>query len=127
MSTIRHFLTWSEALARLQPIIETVREEVKKEGRPISILGIPRNGAVIAGMIESEAGPGIVRVIRHDRADIARGCDYLIDGIADSGGTLARWEKMAVPRKGVWTLVNRFNEAEPLRHNWVVFPWESKS
>src|SRR5262245_46544508 len=89
-------LTWAEVYARL-------------EGAPPGLLyGVPRGGAVVAGLSGRPA----------PAPELA---DVIVDDILDSGATR---ERFAHYDKPFWALVDK--EAEGLQGVWVRFPWEEE-
>jgi len=105
-------MTWDEVLDRLNPIIELVR---CLEHDPVHVWGVPRGGAVVAGML---AGYADVRLC--DSVDELP--HLIVDDIIDTGATLRSFKNVC---QRVAALVDKRNESEPLRDRWVVFPWET--
>jgi len=87
-------LDWQEVYERLK-------------GAPKGLLyGIPRGGAIVAG-------------ISHRATEVIEDCDYIVDDILDSGKTLKFYGQTY--DKPVWPLVNKPGEGIK---DWVRFPWE---
>lgn len=84
-------LTWAEVFERL------------KEAPAGKLWGVPRGGAIVAGL----TGRAV------DRLEDA---DWVVDDIIDSGATLERYQKLGKP---FWALVDKKKQA-----GWVKFPWE---
>lgn len=101
MAADKVYLTWGEVLAMI----------AMDEGAPqaLKVYGIPRGGAVLAGILE--ATRGCVAVDDPNKADV------IVDDIIDSGATQARYEETF--KKPVWALMKKGSA-----HGWIVFPWE---
>lgn len=87
-------LSWAQVYERL------------KKAPPGKLYGIPRGGAVIAGL----TGRAV---------DDWRQADAIVDDIVDSGQTYLR--SMEAYGKPFWALVDKRTETI---EGWVVFPWE---
>ena len=86
---------------------EEVYERLKEA--PVGYLyGIPRGGAVVAGL----TGRAI---------DDWRVADYIVDDIVDSGKTRQKWSQYGKP---FWALVDKQKEGIGC---WVRFPWEEEN
>lgn len=77
--------------------------------KALKVYGIPRGGAVLAGILEAKFG--CVAMDDPNKADV------IVDDIVDSGATKDRYEKTF--KKPVWALIQK--EAKT---DWFVFPWE---
>ena len=75
-----------------------------------TVYGIPRGGAIVAGLLRQRG----VRVVGPDEAEV------IVDDIIDSGETAGRYA--ARYGKPIAVLVNK--EREGLMGVWVEFPWE---
>lgn len=101
MSPLVTSLDWSFIMERVEAIRMVTR------GAPV--YGVPRGGAVVAGLVGNA-------VDHHDAAD------FIVDDIRDTGKTAARWEQSGKP---VLSLVDkRLDQHREL--GWVVFPWEER-
>lgn len=98
---MKHCLSWENVFEKL------------KEAPPGRLYGVPRGGAIIAGL----TGRAV------DHASMA---DAIVDDIVDSGETRRLWSEK-FPGKPFWALVDKGKDGsrwagEP--GSWVVFPWE---
>jgi len=71
------------------------------------LYGIPRGGAIVAGM----TGRAV---------NLPEQADWIVDDVKDSGATAARYQEKF--NRPVWCLVDK--EEENLLGQWVRFPWE---
>lgn len=107
-------LKWEDVWDRLARLSSLIRNSVRVAGqeRSIWIYGIPRGGAVVAGLLVAH-NPQHFTI-----ADSPGEAEVLVDDILDSGATTTRWHRETglrvfylVPDKGP---------------GWVVFPWEER-
>ncbi len=82
-----------------------VYERIKEAPKGI-LYGIPRGGAVVAG-ISQRATKNILQ------------CDFIVDDLIDSGKTIETYKQKY--GKPVWAMVNKKKEGIK---EWVRFPWE---
>lgn len=90
-----YILTWENVYSRL------------KTCPPGKVWGIPRGGAIVAGLT-GRAGC------------LFSEANVIVDDVLDSGATRAKFELM--PHQTFWTLVDK--PSENLLGAWVIFPWE---
>lgn len=95
MQSDKRIVTWTE-----------VYERISKLPDDCKLYGIPRGGAVIAGLTG----------LATDDIDEA---DYIVDDIIDSGATAKRYMD-----KHQKTVIGLFNKIEEGFQEWLVFPWE---
>lgn len=98
-------LTWADVFATAQQFPH----------KKALIYGIPRGGAVVAGMLQAH-GLGTV-VAQPEDAQV------IVDDIIDSGTTRDRY-LAKYPGKGFWALVDR--HADDKDTGWITFPWEGE-
>lgn len=92
-----------------------IRERFEKSGwagYSGKIYGVPRGGAIVAGLL-FPAG---------NIVDCAKEADLIVDDIVDSGLTKTILAE-SYPDKMFWALVDK--KAENLMGTWVEFPWEA--
>lgn len=106
LSAKRHF-SWTEVYGRIERFLP----------RAAVIYGVPRGGAIVAGIAQAtNAG---LRVT--DDPELA---DVIVDDIIDSGRTKRRFQE-AHPDKEFIALVDKGRLADA-ELGWVVFPWEDR-
>lgn len=101
-----HKLTWSDVRARL------VNPNMFPPG---TYFGIPRGGAIVAGLLAALRPNDCAVVDRPEQAS------YITDDIVDSGKTRSLWMTKH-PRCGFVPLVDKRSKDVCL--GWVQFPWE---
>jgi len=101
----RHKMTWEEVYKRIVDRIP--------KGK---IYGIPRGGAIVAGVIEA------LDPTRWQTMPNPTSADFLVDDIIDSGKTRTKWKNRY--QKEVYALVDKLDQPEDASIGWIVFPWE---
>jgi len=94
----KHFISWNE-----------LKLKVSRFDQSKKYYGIPRGGAVIAGMTDNP-------VETPEEADI------IIDDLIDSGETARKW-KEKYPNK---EFIFLYNKQEEHQNMWLVFPYEEE-
>jgi len=104
-------LTWEDVFGRIGRIPMPM-----VSGRKTMIHGIPRGGAIVAGLLVAKFGD--CQIV--ESAGIA---DVIVDDIRDSGKTL---EQFKLDDKRTFVLVDKAKENIP-DEVWVKFPWEAET
>ena len=99
----QYVMTWNEVYERLLSLRVTCKGK--------AVYGVPRGGAIVAGMMAHHATDGLVVVSDPSQADV------IVDDIIDSGATRDRF-----PGKPFIALVDKTDPDKNL--GWLVFPWE---
>lgn len=99
---IVHPVGWSEVFERIHSTAP----------RKLKLYGIPRGGAIVAGLIVAHNADCEI-------VDSPEECDVIVDDIIDSGNTRQVYAKFG---KQHYALIDK--QAERLMGKWVVFPWE---
>lgn len=114
-------LTWEDVDRRLDKFKtinsdHTVNAEFSLDN-PLKIYGVPRGGAIVAGLLLQRYSALLKAV------GTAKEADVIVDDILDTGATA---QKLADenPGKLLWVLCHKSDEAIPA-DTWVVFPWET--
>jgi hypoxanthine phosphoribosyltransferase len=108
-------LTWSEVFSRLQSVGRLLHRDFGKNEGTLYIWGLPRGGAIVAGLLASHYPAYFVAVDEPEAAMI------IVDDIIDTGRT--HRDLLAKHHKPVAYLVNK--ESEGIAPTtWVLFPWE---
>jgi len=94
----KHYISWKE-----------LKQKVSELDQSKKYYGIPRGGAVIAGMTDKP-------VETPEEADI------ILDDILDSGATAKKW-KEKYPNK---EFIFLYNKQEEHKNMWLVFPYEEE-
>lgn len=93
-------LTWAEVYERIDAVFKKVSSQDK-------FYGVPRGGAIVAGLTDRPA-------------ETPEEADVIIDDIYDSGATYKKWKKLH-PNKEFRFLVDKRKE---YKKEWIQFPWE---
>jgi GTP cyclohydrolase I len=101
-------LDWSDIDARLDRLISGLPREPK-------MYGIPRGGAIVAGLIRQRCGAMFSIVSNVEASDV------IIDDILDSGATSLKFSGYD---RSIFVLVDK--QEENLIGTWVKFPWEDR-
>lgn len=107
--TAPHVMRWPEVFARVDALAARLGHAV--------VAGVPRGGAVVAGLLAARF-PNTIRLA--DGHDLV---NAVVDDIIDSGRTREEWAK-ACPGARFDALVNKRGADSEL--GWVVFPWEAR-
>ena len=92
----QHKITWKEIYDRIDLL-----DKNKK------YYGIPRGGAVMAGLTKSAV---------HEVSE----ADIIIDDLYDSGTTYRKWKKLYPDKEFVFV----FDKRKEYKNTWLEFPWE---
>lgn len=104
----RYFMGWPEVFERLS-----------KVGKRAWVYGIPRGGAVVAGLMLAN---GQAADVTNDPLK----ADVIVDDIIDSGRTMERHKEYLAGQNSPYTfaLVDKTGADKDI--GWVVFPWEER-
>lgn len=112
MSTLK--LSWKHVhrliRSRFTPVVDTF---VNEQQQGLRIYGVPRGGAILAGLIYMN-DPILVTIVSNPIT-----AHVIIDDIIDSGETRDKYKEQY--GKPFWAL---FDKTERPMTRWVVFPWE---
>jgi GTP cyclohydrolase I len=84
-------------------------------GPQLRIYGVPRGGAIVAGLMFSKL-PKVFTIVDHPEQ-----AQYIVDDIIDSGKTRARFAAIGVP---FIALIDKLGDDRGV--GWVQFPWEAR-
>lgn len=117
--TAKYHMDWDHVFTRVEAIHDRVRAKLEAEAD--AVYGVPRGGAVVAGLMRQKWGYRIV--------DQPNEADVIVDDIIDSGRTRDRLlEQAAFPVTAVPTLFEALVDKTGAEKDWgwVVFPWEER-
>lgn len=102
-------MSWMEVMQRVGTVRLRCESALHKQ-RPLRYYGVPRGGAVVAGLTGNPV-------------DSPNEADVIVDDIVDSGRTRDRWESL-YPGKPFHALVDKSASTLDAKLGWVSFPWE---
>lgn len=105
----RKYLQWSDLVVRVTSIAEEFAMDTETK-----IYGVPRGGAIIAGLFHLLYGCEIV-----NDPNVA---DFILDDLLDEGRTASKFNQM-YPDRIFMTLYNKQLE-EDIKNTWLIFPYE---
>ena len=111
---IQWFLTWDDVIGRLERL-GLSRQPYENQHRRRQIYGVPRGGAIVAGLTQARF-PQEIHIVSDPSI-----ADMIVDDIIDSGSTQSQYAEL-YPDKPFIALVDK--PAEGLIGKWIKFPWE---
>ena len=104
-------LDWGQVHDLLRPFLHS------KPPGPQRLFGVPRGGAIVAGLAAAHWPKDFIAVSDPNDADA------IVDDIIDSGRTYKKW-KALYPQLPFLALVDKVNNPFHRKLGWVTFPWE---
>lgn len=120
------FLYWADLQkrgGRVEKLVDSLIRLKRIRGEKshnIVIYGIPRGGIPVALMVQQE-----LRLRGYTRASVVSNPELatvFVDDIIDSGKTYEKWTSRY--DKLFFALVDKINNTDDVKLDWVVFPWE---
>lgn len=107
--------------AELDGLVEKLSVEIRRNAGPnwLDVYAVPRGGVPVALALQRYI-PNMTIVDEPEKATL------FVDDIIDSGETMRRLCDEH-PGKMFYALIDKTDPLEPLKHEWVVFPWEGEA